>query len=148
MHTSCPTRYHLQHDLGGAASLWCREMIDPRQLSQCFSSTSLEGVTSSAVFGISATVSVSPPPPAPRHWPHFTEGSPHRINIAHNGGRTTFHWTSAPWSPGPPPTICGHLGAVLLTQWTVIAVALRWVPPSTVGAIAGLWWWDSTAEYD
>ena len=43
------------------------------------------------------------------------------------------------------PTICGHLAAVMLTQWTVIAVALRWVPHPTVGAIADGEWWDSTS---
>ena len=82
-----------------------------------------------------------PPPPLPRHWPHFTEGSPHRI--AHTGGRRVMSLNLRVWMTSTP-TICGHLAAVLLTQWTVIAVALRWVPPPTVGAIADGEWWDST----
>ena len=126
----------------------CREVIDPRQLSQGFSSTSLEGVTSSAVFGISAAVSVSPP-----HLPRAIGLTSPKVSPTALHTPADADWTLSTsilqrQSAWVTPTICGHLAAVLLTQWTVIAAALRWVPPSTVGAIAGLWWWDSTAVSD
>ena len=82
------------------------------------------------------------PPTLPRHWPHFTEGSPHRI--AHTGGSRVISLNLRAWVT---PTICGHLAAVCITQWIVITVALWWVPPPTVGAIAGGEWWDSTAGF-
>ena len=88
-----------------------------------------------AVSGLSV-VSACVAPPSPRHWPHFAEGSPHRI--AHTGGRVDWTLnTSILQSAWVTPTICGHLAAVWMTQWIVITVALWWVPPPTVGAIAG-----------
>ena len=83
-----------------------------------------------------SVVSACAAPPSPRHWPHFAEGSPHRI--AHTGGRVDWTLnTSILQSAWVTPTICGHLAAVWITQWIVITVALWWVPPPTVGAIAG-----------
>ena len=47
------------------------------------------------------------PPPPPRHWPHFTGGSPH--HIAHTGGHLAATWRTGVWMT---PTDCRHLAAV------------------------------------
>ena len=74
-------RCRLRHCLAAAASLWNSKVVDPRQASQCFSPT---GSRISARRCLAYLLSqLSPPTPLPRHWPHFTEGSPHRI--AHTG---------------------------------------------------------------
>ena len=130
--TSESSRCRLRHCLAAAASLRNSKVVDPRQSSQCFSPTG-GGFLPGGVWAICCLS--GPLSPSPRHWPHFAEGSPHRI--AHTGGRVDWTLnTSILQSAWVTPTICGHLAAVWITQWIVITVALWWVPPPTVGAIA------------
>jgi hypothetical protein len=126
-------RCRLLHCLTAAASLWSSKVVDPRQSSQGFSSTGLESLPGGVwnIWCLSGPLTTPPTPLASLHRRFTPPRRTHRRTLS---GHLADRGVN---DADPLQTLSS--GAWDKAVGSARTVAPWWVPPPTVGAIAGGW---------